>query len=302
MSKEQSDGWYRSLNHLKSATAHKVLVKPADDNYILARWMSINGFYPEYFWQAAQAIEKYLKAGMLLNEKSIKKYGHGITRLNADHAGVFGSLMPKNFTKPKFLNPEYWHDETIANYIRLVGRMGEPDSRYGAISWSRNSSDLFKLDQVCWSLRRLTIGLDWIIGDDFGLGDQDKKYKGKTYKQVLSDVPNYLPRNGISDLDKPIASELKTRADILYEMNFELHENLSSEKIHHKTEDFDKRAPMASNSPLTFFWSTLNNKEIGGNFSKLDPVFREFMYWLLGNVKLDSEVKKEFEELLNRKR
>lgn len=105
MSKKQPRNWYHSLNHLKSVAAGKLLVKPADDNYILARWMLINGFYPEYFWQAAQAIEKYLKAGVLLNERSTKTHGHDLIKLNIDHAEIFGSLMPIDFIKPTNLNP-----------------------------------------------------------------------------------------------------------------------------------------------------------------------------------------------------
>lgn len=118
--------------------------------------------------------------------------------------------------------------------------MGNPYSRYGSLNWWRYPDDLFKLDQLCWNLRRLTIALDWVIGDDYELHEWETEHKGKTYKQVFSDFPEFLPRNEISGLDKKVSTELNTRADILCELNFEFGAKSGLEPVAHETKHLGK--------------------------------------------------------------
>jgi hypothetical protein len=66
-----------SLNHFKSVFAAQFFVVPADRNYFLARFTRINGIPEEFWWQSLQAIEKYLKAGLVLNGESVKQATRG---------------------------------------------------------------------------------------------------------------------------------------------------------------------------------------------------------------------------------
>jgi len=49
-------------------------VDTADDNYIASRWCFVEGLKIDYFWLAVHALEKYMKAVLLLNGKSGKIY------------------------------------------------------------------------------------------------------------------------------------------------------------------------------------------------------------------------------------
>ena len=46
----------------------------ADKDYIAARLCYRNGLVPQFHWQALQAIEKYLKAILLINRYPSSKY------------------------------------------------------------------------------------------------------------------------------------------------------------------------------------------------------------------------------------
>ena len=58
-----------------------MFIETADENYILARWAAINHLDLDFLGLGLHAIEKYLKALLLLNEKPAKKYGHNIKLL-----------------------------------------------------------------------------------------------------------------------------------------------------------------------------------------------------------------------------
>lgn len=55
----------------KHSIINELFIATADDNYVLARWQHLN---VDFFWLAVHALEKYLKAVLLLNGKSAKPY------------------------------------------------------------------------------------------------------------------------------------------------------------------------------------------------------------------------------------
>jgi hypothetical protein len=81
-----------SLNHFKSVLAHHFFIKQADQNYFLARFSRIHGIHQEFYWQALQAIEKYLKAGLVLNDVSVLRYSHNIDDIFSEHGKFFSDL------------------------------------------------------------------------------------------------------------------------------------------------------------------------------------------------------------------
>ena len=81
----------------------ELFIKTADDNYVTARWCYANGFDVDFFWLAVHALEKYLKAVLLLNGRSGKKatvagkkfnYRHDIVLLYADVKPLAPELLP----------------------------------------------------------------------------------------------------------------------------------------------------------------------------------------------------------------
>ena len=61
---------------------YESFVIPADEDYLTARLLVKSKLYRGFYWSAAQCIEKYLKAYLLLHDVSVKKSnGHSIKPL-----------------------------------------------------------------------------------------------------------------------------------------------------------------------------------------------------------------------------
>lgn len=75
-----------------AASKHNIVLelfaRTADENYITARWCAINQLNTDFLWLSVHALEKYLKAVLLLNGGSSRRsasdqktYSHDIVRL-----------------------------------------------------------------------------------------------------------------------------------------------------------------------------------------------------------------------------
>ena len=74
------------IEALKNSIVTSMFVDPGDENYVMARIAYHGGLYQDFFWNAAQATEKYLKASLLLNgETLIKNNGHNNTNAPTNH-------------------------------------------------------------------------------------------------------------------------------------------------------------------------------------------------------------------------
>ena len=67
----------------KHSIINELFIATADDNYVLSRWCFHQHLNVDFFWLAVHSVEKYLKAALLLNGESAKKYGHDIVKLYA---------------------------------------------------------------------------------------------------------------------------------------------------------------------------------------------------------------------------
>lgn len=283
---------FESINHCKSVFAHNFLIEPADKNYFIARWAIINGFYEEFFWQASQAIEKYLKAGLVLNDIPAIEYGHNLSKLLDKHISVFDKLSLDKLTKPELLADEYWVDEKIDRYISRIQKYGHVNSRYGMISWFQFGGDVFKLDQMVFNLRRLTIGLDWIVGDDWKVEGLLNSYIGQKYQKTLNEEPllQIRPWAAIRDTSTSVVGPRLN--DTMFAWNFSLCRN---------NNDIEKPAPdtifsligSMRNSYIYSLKESLASKDAKENTNLVGGV-----HWLVKNIALQKDLKKMFEELL----
>lgn len=137
--------------------ARCMFVATADENYIVARWAFLRGLYIDFFWLASHAVEKYFKAILLLNGHSARRYGHDIERLHRavrrfDSRLVFGPLARPSFMQD--LEPDVWRDEAVDAFIARMNEMGDPNNRYMLYGYVVSTTDLYKLDQLIWSIRR----------------------------------------------------------------------------------------------------------------------------------------------------
>jgi hypothetical protein len=143
-----SQNW-PELHAEKSSIVKELFISTADDNYALARWCFHNNLSVDFFWLAVHCLEKYLKAVLLLNGKSSKRYSHRIVSLYADVKNLVPELLPENLAKPPDMPSVYWREETTVDFIERLYRDGNAYNRYLLFGYVRSPEDLFKLISGC---------------------------------------------------------------------------------------------------------------------------------------------------------
>lgn len=174
----------------------ELFIKTADDNYVTARWSYANGFDVDFAWNAVHCFEKYLKATLLLNGRSGKanlvggkklNYGHDIERLYDEAKQLAPELLPQKLTCPAEIDDPRWRDETPEQFITRLYNMGNADNRYQLNGYILRDGDLFKLDQMVFSVRRLCQPLE-----SHFLGKQRPGVPDESRRQrILKDNPHW---------------------------------------------------------------------------------------------------------------
>ena len=177
----------------------ELFIDTADDNYIAARWCFVEGLNVDYFWLSVHALEKYMKACLLLNGRSAKGYrdragdyqrfGHDIDTLYGQVGSFATGLLPTTLVRPDMLSIVHWRDETPEAFIRRLHRDGNADNRYQIFGFVQHREDLFKLDAMVFALRRLCVRLD-----AYYLGRFRPAKTNLTNGDVLARQPEYWGR------------------------------------------------------------------------------------------------------------
>jgi HEPN domain-containing protein len=167
-----------------------IFIKTADEDYLLARWCYFNDMHRQFFWHAAQATEKYLKASLVLNDHSIKDISHQLSE-SFKRVKVYGNEFLPSLKQPSqnlifSKNPNLWKNETLESFITRIECHGTPSNRYDYFGVYLEITDLYKLDQLIFSLRNLSVNLNDIYDDV----DDNHEYKGFTYSKILRLKPN----------------------------------------------------------------------------------------------------------------
>lgn len=131
-------------------------IAPADHNYLLARLAFLRGMAQAGYFEAAQALEKYLKASLLLNGNGALQ-GHNFRELLEAHQiiwpdaldyEIFGGDLPEGLAR---INRP--HGDTIAKFIGRLALYGSTDNRYTRDGYVFDYLELTKLDQVLFLVR-----------------------------------------------------------------------------------------------------------------------------------------------------
>ena len=98
-----------------------------------------------------------MKAALVLNERPARTYGHDIEKLYADVVPLAPELLPTTLTVPEGVPPTIFAlgDEPVDKFIQRLNFYGQPDNRYLFIGYVRRGSDIVKLDQLVFAVRRL---------------------------------------------------------------------------------------------------------------------------------------------------
>lgn len=155
------------LEEQKEQYVQEIFIDTGDEDYITARWLFLNQLSRQFFWSAAQSLEKYLKAALLLNGHSVKKYNHDLIGLFKKASNFARSLIPPHLKAPEQVrlfseNRNLWGDSATEKFISRIHEHGDPSNRYDYFGIILEPSDLYKLDQVVFALRNITCKLDEI--------------------------------------------------------------------------------------------------------------------------------------------
>lgn len=141
-----------------------------------ARLLAQKGLHRAFFWAASQALEKYLKAFLLMRGVAIDSFkGHPIVALHGEACSVDKQLATVD-TRPHpsiKIHPnvsESIEEFSVASFIEGVEEHGSPDNRYNSFGVDFNSGYLFALDSYIFGLRNL-IGVPSI---DEGLREMEQ--------------------------------------------------------------------------------------------------------------------------------
>jgi hypothetical protein len=142
--------------------ARRMFVSTADNNYILARSAFFNELDFDFYWLSLHALEKYFKAILLMNGKKAKDHSHDLLKLHAavmklDHRLPIGPLVD-----PK-IDDVFWRNWPVERYLERLNRFGSADNRYATYGYNLLLEDLFKVDQLVWSVRRCCHPLRYTI-------------------------------------------------------------------------------------------------------------------------------------------
>lgn len=144
----------------KRAFISQAYLEPADLAYALSRWCFKAGLFYEFYWNAAQCLEKYMKACLLLNGRSAKEQSHNLIKLFAEIKAVAGALIPEVIAKPEFFRDELWDNEPASTFVNRIDEFGNPDNRYALHGYGFFYFELEKLDTVAFGMRRIAVPLD----------------------------------------------------------------------------------------------------------------------------------------------
>lgn len=136
-------------------------VEPADEDYVSARLLSQKGMHRAFFWAASQALEKYLKAFLLMRGVAVDRFkGHPIVALHGEACSVDKQLATVD-TRPHpsiRIHPnvsESIEEFSVASFIKGIEEHGSPDNRYNSFGVDFHSGYLFALDSYIFGLRNL---------------------------------------------------------------------------------------------------------------------------------------------------
>jgi len=139
---------------------YESFVVPGDQDYLMSRLLAQKGLPRGFYWAAAQAIEKYLKAFLLMNDEGVKKFkAHPIkelfkaaSRIDTSFADL--SILPHHSIQVDHSVSHHLKRFTIQDFIDELEKHGSADNRYNTIGVEYNTGHLCAMDSLSFQVRR----------------------------------------------------------------------------------------------------------------------------------------------------
>lgn len=183
------------IRHRVAGIIIDTFINPADCDYINARFMALNYQHRPFFWPALQAIEKYLKADLLLCGIPVKgkSFRHHIVAM-AERLKLHDDVLKNLKLTPVEEHAELerlnlWGSHDPKEFISSIEQYGNPSNRYNFFGSQYKASYLPKLDQVVWALRSKCVGNKVLCGTgknqafDYAAYEQNFCFAPEGYEQ-----------------------------------------------------------------------------------------------------------------------
>jgi HEPN domain-containing protein len=144
-----------AVTAIKTGFIKESFIRAADHNYLLGRHGLRHGLVTDGMWLVAHAVEKYLKATLLLNGRGVKTHSHDIASLFDEALQIAGDYIPGNFMRIRGgVFVEWTKQITIREYISRLNSLGAPENRYQLLGYNFTTGDVLLTDQLIYWLRR----------------------------------------------------------------------------------------------------------------------------------------------------
>lgn len=139
---------------------YESFVVPGDQDYLMSRLLAQKGLPRGFYWAAAQAIEKYLKAFLLMHGESVKEFqAHPIKKLfkaasEMDSSLVDLDILPHQSIQIEASISHHLKKFVVTDFIDDLEKHGCADNRYNAFGIDYNTGYLCAMDSLSFQLRR----------------------------------------------------------------------------------------------------------------------------------------------------
>lgn len=273
-----------ALTSSQSNIIDELYVRTADENYITARWCSIQHLHTDFAWSGVHALEKYLKATLLYNGQPTTKQGHDIVALYESIKPLANGLLPATLTRSPRLQISHWFERTPESFLKHLYQNGNADNRYLIYGHDTRDEDLHMLDSMVFAVRRLICRLDEPFLNP-GVVKPDSPIP--TYRELLTRNARYQP-NQFMPLEELVRSkENEGLRQAALTLNFEF----APDDYKHA----GVRGGDSSRNPVLFRRVL---EPLGRDDASQVREGIETARWLLDSVRLPGPVKKQIETAL----
>ncbi len=202
-----SESAVERIERIKMQVIAATLINTADDDYITARWCALNGLQTNFYWMAAQALEKYSKAILAANSVNTVSFGHKLDQLTSAVFELAGELLPSELEPVDKTSNQALPKCDSRKLIRKIANYGNPNNRYLEFGHQYHHSDLFSFDCLMFALRRLIVNLSSNVPTVLVAENGPLSYRQKLTQDPAFRINHFL--NFDSLLESIEASELQ---------------------------------------------------------------------------------------------
>lgn len=264
--------YHRRVSLIRTLYSHT-----ADENYIGARSAFFDGRDYDFWWLTSHAVEKYLKATILLNSGAVGST-HNLIDLMKVVRDIDARLVPERFAKPEMSGVL---DEFIgsADFVERLNIYGNAANRYGLYSYIIGDLDILRADHlVYWARRHARV----LTQNAFVVGDID-------WVGELANSPGIWMHHDGSPLEKLANGPFKSLAA----RSFVRGNVAFFPKRRHQP--LPRRGALVRNGPFYNMLSALQSSE-GGSDDRAE--MRIVLEWALKNIVMPKEDRDHLREVL----